>query len=141
MSLFYNLFTEIPRIHVKNKCSSQKATREEIEWHSDSAQEENYNKLKDIATKTQVLAFCKPKESLKLNVDASAVIMQKEKHIAYASRDVNPTQQKYSQIEKETLAIVFGCEKFQNYEIMNHKPLESILESKSQKLLHAFLGS
>ena len=93
-----------------------------------------------MATKAPVLAFYNPKESLTLNVDASsyglgAVIMQKEKPIAYASRALNPTEQKYSQIENGTLAIVFGCEKekFHNYvygrefEIESgHKPLESI---------------
>ena len=60
-----------------------------------------------MATKAPVLAFYNPKESLTLNVDASsyglgAVIMQKEKPIAYASRALNPTQQKYSQIERDS---------------------------------------
>ena len=38
-----------------------------------------------------------------------------ERPIAYASRALNPTQQKYSQIEKETLAMVFGCEKYHHF--------------------------
>ena len=73
-----------------------------------------------MATETPVLAFYSPKDKLTLNIDASfdglgAVLLQNEKPIAYASRALNPTQQKYSQIEKKTLAIVFGCEKFHHY--------------------------
>ncbi|CAC5373516.1 unnamed protein product [Mytilus coruscus] len=53
-------------------------------------------------------------------IDASqkglgAVILQVGKPIAYASRAMTINQQRYAQIEKETLAIVYGCEKFHQY--------------------------
>ena len=78
----------------------KKLLEKEIEWHWDSAQEESFNKLKDMATKAPVLAFYNPKESLTLNVDASsyglgAVIMQKEKPIyslCLASSESNSTK-------------------------------------------------
>ena len=57
----------------------------------------------------------------------------KEKPVAYASKALTPTQQKYAQIEKETLAIVFGTTKFHQFlfgkEVLvtsDHKPLEYI---------------
>ena len=53
---------------------------------------------------------------------------------------MNDTQQNYAQIEKELLAIVFGCERFHQYIYgkhvvikTDHKPLEAIfLKSLSQ---------
>ena len=39
------------------------------------------------------------------------MILQEDKPIAYASRALTKTQQSYAQIEKETLAIAFGCSK------------------------------
>ena len=73
-----------------------------------------------MATETPVLAFYSPEDKLTLNVDASsfglrAVLLQNERLIAYASRALNPTQQKYSQIEIETLAMVYGCEKYHHF--------------------------
>ena len=48
---------------------------------------------------------------------------------------MTPTEQNYSQIEKEMYAIVFGCERFRHYiygrivtVTSDHKPLESILK-------------
>ena len=44
-----------------------------------------------------------------------ADLLQDEKPLAYASRALTPTQQRYAQIEKETLAIVHGVHKFHQY--------------------------
>ena len=61
--------------------------------------------------------------------------------MAYASKSLTVNQQNYAQIEKEMLAIVFGCVKFHDYIYglpnvtveTDHKPLETILT----KPLHA----
>ena len=65
-----------------------------------------------------------------------AVLLQGEHPIAYTSRALSTTQQHYAQIEKEMLAIVFGCTKFHDYIYAvpnvkvesDHKPLEAILK-------------
>ena len=44
-----------------------------------------------------------------------AVLLQDEKPPAHASRALTPTQQRYAQIEKETLAIVYGVQNFHQY--------------------------
>ena len=44
-----------------------------------------------------------------------AVLLQDEKLQAYALRALTPTQQRYAQIEKETLAIVYGVQNFHQY--------------------------
>ena len=60
----------------------------------------------------------------KISCDASmkglgAVLEQKHDEtwypIAYASRSLSSSEQNYSQIEKETLSIVFACQKFHDY--------------------------
>ena len=54
-----------------------------------------------------------------------------EKAIAYASRSFAPAEMKYSHIEKEGLAVIYGVKKFHQYlwgrpftEYSDHKPLQ-----------------
>lgn len=55
------------------------------------------------------------------------------KPIAYASRSLNPAEKRYSQLDKEGLAIVVGVKKFHHYLFgrkfticSNHKPLQHL---------------
>ena len=55
-----------------------------------------------------------------LQVDAcktglGAVPIQEDHPVSYASRAMTDTQNRYTMIEKELLAIVFGCERFYQY--------------------------
>ena len=66
--------------------------------------------------------------------------VQEGKPVAYASRTLTASERNYSQIEKETLAIVFGCMKFRDYiygkqinVITDHKPLEAIFRKPIYK--------
>ena len=79
------------------------------------------------------------KEEVTLQCDASqsglgAVLTQNGQPVAYASRALTPAETRYAQIEKEMLAIVFACKKFEAYIFgrdmvtieTDHKPLENI---------------
>ena len=108
--------------------------------------EEAFQAIKGMLSSDQVLAHYNPTLPLSLAADASAygvgaVISQKyadggERPIAYASRTLTTAEQKYAQVEKEALALVFGVRRFHQYLygrhftlITDHKPLTTILGS------------
>lgn len=117
----------------------------DIAWHWEEEQTKSFEKLKELVTETPLLRYYNPKKDLVLTVDASskglgACILQENQPIAYGSRALTDSQQNYAQIEKETLAITFGCTKFHQYIFgrhfvveSDHKPLQSIL----RKPLHS----
>ena len=102
-----------------------------------------------------VLKFFDPSKPVKLQLDASksglgACILQDGHPIAYASRSLIQAEEYYAQIEKELLALVFGCERFNHFvygrpvDVMSeHKPLVSItkkpLVSSSPRLQRLLL--
>ena len=116
----------------------RKRTEKDVERKWTETEENSFNRLKKLATEAPVLRFCDPTLPLTLSVDSSStglgcVIMQEGQPIAYTSRALTKTQQNYAQIEKETLAVMFGCEKFHQFmygrtvEVeTDHRPLQSI---------------
>ena len=112
--------------------------KENIEFIWDTPQQTALRKVKDAITSQPILAFFDPHKEITLEVDASksglgAAIFQEGKPVAFASKSLTPTEEKYAQIEKELYAVLFGCRRFHQYlygqEITvrtDHKPLESI---------------
>ena len=75
-------------------------------------------------------------------VGLSAVLIQeqkgKERVISYASRSLSDVERRYSQTEKEALALVWACERFHMYLygitfelVTDNKPLEVIYSKNS----------
>ena len=91
-----------------------------------------------MITASPVLAYFDPEKETRNQMDASknrlgATLMQDGKPVAFASKSLTQTQKAYAQIEKQLLAILFGCEKFHEYLYgrkviveSDHKPLEAI---------------
>ncbi|XP_056109383.1 uncharacterized protein K02A2.6-like [Rhinichthys klamathensis goyatoka] len=112
----------------------------DVEWFWGSEQEKSFQKLKALATNGPTLKYYDVNKPLTLSVDASsegmgAVLLQDQRPVAYGSRALTDCQRRYAQIEKELLAIVYGCEKFHQYvygrEVQvesDHKPLECIFK-------------
>ena len=72
--------------------------------------------IKDAAN----LKFYDQRKPLVLQVDASprgigAALIQYKGVVAFASKSFTETEQQYSNIERESLAIVFGLERFHHY--------------------------
>ena len=99
-----------------------------------------HSEIIQLLCRAPVLTYFDSSKDITIQCDASqngvgACLMQDEKPIAYASKALTDTQQRWAQIEKELFSVVFGCEKFHEYvygrnvRIQNdHKPLESIFK-------------
>ena len=100
--------------------------------------QEAFDKIKDTISEEVTLAYFDPKKEITLQVDASlkglgAALLQEGKPIAFASKALTDTESRYANIERELLAVVYGCERFHTYLFgyeftveSDHKPLESI---------------
>ncbi len=110
-----------------------------VEWHWNEHHDAALAELKNAITSAPVLRYFNPKLPITLSVDASskglgAVILHEDHPIAFASRSLTSAEQNYAQIEREMLAITFGCERFHDYlygqeEVIvetDHKPIEAI---------------
>ena len=112
-------------------------------WMWGPSQTSAFNEIKAELTRPSTLALYSSETPTKIRSDASAygmgaVLLQqhsdKWKPVAFASRSLTDTEKRYSQIEKEALAIVWACEKFSDYVLgkriqleTDHKPLVPLL--------------
>ena len=104
--------------------------------------------MKQIITSTPVLALFNAGAETVVSADASsyglgAVLLQKQpqsnfKPITYISRSLMTTEQRYAQLEKESLAFTWACERFADYLIglkfhihTDHKPLIPLFSTKN----------
>lgn len=112
-------------------------------WYWGHDQQKAFHNLKQELSSPPVLQLYNPNKPLKISADASsfglgAVMLQKEgdvwSPVAYASRSLTPTEQRYAQVEKEALALTLACERFNDFILglhfeleTDHKPLVSLL--------------
>ena len=117
-------------------------TRKDVLWSWGDPQETAFLEIQRLVSEAPILSYYDPGKKLVLQCDASqkglGVALTQDGHpLAYASRALTDTETRYAQIEKELLAIVYGCEKFHQYTFGNdvdihsdHRPLESIMLKK-----------
>ena len=108
-------------------------------WYWGEAQTNGFNHVKDMLTRSPILAFTDAKLTTEVTADSSsygigAVIMQhypeRWKPVAYASCTLSSAETRYAQIEKEALPRTWACETFDDYLLglgftleTDHKPL------------------
>ena len=117
-------------------------------WSWSEAQDNAFSALKRSLTTTPTLEHYDARRQTTLSTDASsyglgAVLLQKQddeqwRPVAYASRAMNPTEQRYAQIEKEALDLIWASERFADYLIglkyhieTGPKPLVPLLSTKN----------
>ena len=112
-------------------------------WLWTPAQDKAFTNLKKELTNPNILTLHNPNADTIISADASshgvgAALLQKVQGqwhpVAYASRSMTCTESRYAQIEKETLAATWACEKFATYIQgktitleTDHKPLVLLL--------------
>ena len=133
---------------------SGKLIKKHVTFHWEQVHEKAFNDLKSLLSNPDCLRYYDVKKPVTLQVDAShggvgAALIQDEGPVAYASKAMNETQQRWAQIEKELFAVLFACKRFHQYVYgkpvtveSDHRPLEFIFRkplSHAPPRLHKML--
>jgi len=119
----------------------------QAKWTWGPPQKKAFQEAKSQLTSANVLVHYNPQQEVILACDASpygvgAVLSHRfedgsEQPIAFASRSLSPAEKRYSQLDKEGLAIVYGVKKFHHYLFgrkfqirSDHKPLQHLFSEK-----------
>nr|CAX83705.1 Gag-Pol polyprotein [Schistosoma japonicum] len=141
---YYSNF--LPQLH-RLRAPMNHLLSNNIKWNWSTECQKSFDKVKSLLTSDLLLTYFDPSLEIVVAADASdygigAVISHrfpdgKEKAIAHASRTLTPVERRYSQIEKEGLALIFAVKKFHKMLhgrkftlLTDHKPLLSIFGSK-----------
>ena len=113
-------------------------TRKDTVFEWSPAAKESFDKIKQAVSDSTTLLYFDARKPVVLQVDASiialgAALIQDGEPVAFASKALSPAESHYANIERELLAVVYGCERFHNYLFgrpftvkLDHKPLASI---------------
>ncbi|GJT45917.1 putative reverse transcriptase domain-containing protein [Tanacetum coccineum] len=115
-------------------------------------QESAFQTAKTKNCEALILALLEGNDDFVINCDASyqglgAVLMQREKVIAYASRQLKPHEENYTTHDLELGAIVFALKIWRHYMygtkcivFTDHKSLQHILDQKELNMRHNAVG-
>ena len=118
-------------------------------WTWTKEQQTTFDKAKDLLQSSSLLVHFDPEKAIVVSADASPVGIGgvlshrmedgTEKPIAFTSRSLSVAEKKYSQLEKEGLAIVFAVKKFHQYlhgrqftVYSDHQPLKYLFDETRQ---------
>jgi hypothetical protein len=105
-----------------------------VEWQRDANTDQVFDKVKNSIANLPVLRLFDQSLPVLLSVDANmgvgAVLLQNGQPLEFELRTLTDTQQRYVQIEKEVLTVLFGLQRFHQYVYgqtvtvkTDHKPL------------------
>lgn len=119
--------------------------RKDSEWKWGQQEQETFEKLKKLVSSDTVLAHFNENLKTYLITDAGAVglgaiVAQKQvdgsiRPVQYASRSLSAQEKKYSQTEKEALAVVWGCER--HHLFLYGKPFTILTDHQPLKVLYS----
>lgn len=118
--------------------------RKDRAWTWDTAQQSAFDSLKKAIASAPLLALYDPNKPTLVSADSSsyglgAVMVQRQpdntwRPVTFVSRALNDIEKRYSQLEKECLALTFAAERLSDYLIgirfvlqTDHKPLLTLL--------------
>ena len=123
----------------------QKKTKK-TQWSWTERYTECLKNIKEALSRACSLAYFDPNKHTEIHTDASpvgisAVLSQNGRIVQFSSRAVSAVEQRYSQTEREALAITWACERFHTYNFgspftvfTDHKPLTSIFNYTRSQL-------
>lgn len=121
--------------------------KDDVPFKWEDLQQKAFDQVKVLLTKAPTLVHYDYQKNIIIQADASsyglgsALLQENENKerdvVAYASRTLSNSEKKYSQIEKEALALVYAAEHFKDFITginvtleTDHRPLIQILQSK-----------
>ena len=128
-------------------------TKKDVPFQWTKQQQHTFNTLQHTLCSSETLAFYNPNADIRLTVDASpqglgAILSQSQLDgsyctVLYGSRLLTDVEIRYSQMERESLAVLWACKHFhyyvyyQNFTIQtDHKRLEQMLSPTSNPPPH-----
>ena len=120
----------------------RRLTRQDVPWRWSRDEQNSFDNLKSALSSSHVMVYFDPHKHTEVLVDASpvgvsAILTQEGKVVCYASRALTDVEQRYSQTDREMLAVVYGVEHYHLYlfasefrVITDHKPLLGIVNSQ-----------
>ncbi|XP_052791587.1 uncharacterized protein K02A2.6-like [Mya arenaria] len=120
----------------------RRLTRQDLQWSWSDHEQTSFESLKSALSSAQVMVYFDPNKCTEVLVDASpvdvsAILTQEGRVVCYASRALTDVEQRYSQTDREMLAVVYGVEHFHVYlfasefkVITFYKPLLGIVHSQ-----------
>lgn len=115
-------------------------------WFWTDKHQQAFIEIKNLMTSDQVLAHFDPNAKIILTVDASpsglgAILSQvgdegTERPISFVSRTLNAAETRYSQIQKEATAIIYGVRRFHQY--LYGRSIPFVLRTDHKPLLTIF---
>ncbi|XP_053681614.1 uncharacterized protein K02A2.6-like [Sabethes cyaneus] len=140
-----------------NLANLRKLISESVPWKWTEIEEKEFNDVKALVADLTTLRYYDVSQPLFIECDASciglgAAVFQNNGIVGYASRTLTAAERNYAQIEKELLAILFACVRFDQLVVGNpkttirtdHKPLLNIFKkpllSAPRRLQHMLLN-
>ena len=116
-------------------------TKKDVPFEWNSSLQKVFENVKTSICKDIALTYFDVTKATTIQVDASkigtgAALLQDGRLIAFASKALTETEQRYANIERKLLVVIFGCERFHTCIYgkpfvveTDHKPLEKSLAS------------
>ena len=122
--------------------------RKDVPWQWTKPHSLAFQKLKDLISSDIVICHFNSSYETSIIVDAGpiglgAILVQKQpdgmlRPVSYASRSLTPVEQRYSQTEREALAVVWGCERYHIYLYGSHFTI--LTDHEPLKVLYTHSG-
>ena len=126
-------------------------THQDTKWLWEKQHDEAFEEIKKSLATRPTLAYFDPRRKTTLTVDASptglgGILSQQDDHgevhvVAYASKALSDVETRYSQTEREALAVIWACEHYHLYlygqpvtVLTDHLPLLGMINKPGAKL-------